>query len=129
MRIDIGDLIIPAWRPKLSPEEMKRFKGRAKRFHRDYMRALPRPPERYLMAETPDIRLGMGGRIYKRAEGFYAASGSLASGIKVEELKSKSIFAAKIPHFGQSDSIATTRRSWELLVSEFRRVMELRHVS
>lgn len=81
------------------------------------------------MAETPDIRLGMGGRIYKRAEGFYAASGSLASGIKVEELKSKSIFAAKIPHFGQSDSIATTRRSWELLVSEFRRVMELRHVS
>lgn len=66
--------------------------------------------------------------MYKRAEDFYASSGSLASGIKVEELKSKSGFAAKIPHFRQSESIVTIRRRWELLVSEFRRLMKLRHV-
>ncbi|TWU70520.1 hypothetical protein ED733_000352 [Metarhizium rileyi] len=129
VRIDIGDLIIPAWRPTLSLDEMKQFKKYGKRFHHDYMRAVPRPSEVYLMAKTPDIRLGMGGRMYKRAEDFHASSGSFASVIKVEELKSKRVFAAKIPHYRQSDSIAMARMRWELLVNEFRRLIELRHTN
>ncbi|OAQ59012.1 kinase domain-containing protein [Pochonia chlamydosporia 170] len=129
VRIHItADLVIYAWCPELSREQDRRYKRHAEEFHRDREFAQPRPLNDSRMAQTPDIRWGMNGTMYKRTGTLSSSTGSFASVMQVEEVTSGGVFAAKVPHFRSSDSMAIVRQRRETLVGEFRKLMSLRHV-
>ncbi|KAK4551660.1 hypothetical protein LTR86_010991 [Recurvomyces mirabilis] len=54
-------------------------------------------------------------------------AGSFASVVRVKELGSGKTFAAKVPHFKASDPASRSRKNWEALEEEFKKVINLRH--
>lgn len=130
-RIDVGTVKLRAWRPDLSPSEERLYRRNADKFSRDVLDALPKLPLNLSTSSnlTLDLRFGKNHAIYKREEVAPISSGSFATVIKVRELQSQRVYAAKIPHFRSSDSAGTARKRWESLKEEFDKITKLRHVS
>lgn len=78
------------------------------------------------MAPTLDIRFGLNNAVYQQQAKL--GSGTFATVMKVKELKTKRIFAAKEPHYKESDTPGVVRKRWEALSDEFQKLMKLKHV-
>jgi hypothetical protein len=126
--IDLGEVTVRAWRPILSHQEMQRFHKNAEKFSEDFLDALPKLPiSNATGASTFDLRFGKNNAVYKR-EGTETSTGSSASVMKVRELRSQRILAAKVPHFKASDPASTVRKRWESMTGEFQKIVKLEHV-
>ena len=66
--------------------------------------------------------------MYKREATETTSTGSFASVMKVKELHSQRIFAAKVPHFKWSDPASKFRKRLESLTEEFQKIVKLQHV-
>lgn len=57
------------------------------------------------------------------------STGSFVSVMKVREVRSQKIFAAKLPHFilVSSDPASKVRKRWESLTEEFRKTVKLQN--
>lgn len=128
--IDLGEVTMRAWRPTLSPQEEQSYRRNAEKFNKDFLDALPKfemnlnTPR----ASTFDLRFGMNNVVYKREDTGSTNIGSFASVMKVKELRSRKIFAAKVPHFKASDPASKVRQRWESLTGEFQKLVKLKHV-
>jgi hypothetical protein len=129
--IDLGEVTMRAWRPVLSHKEEVRYRQNVERFSEEFLDALPKLPISLEATEssTFTLRFGRNNTVYKREETGILGTGSFASVMKVKELRSKKIFAAKVPHFKSSDPASQARNRWESLTEEFRKIVELQHVS
>ncbi|KAL7783596.1 kinase-like domain-containing protein [Trichoderma ceciliae] len=124
--IDLGVVRLRAWRPLLSADQEQRYKKNAQKYHREYMSALPRPAAD-TSNKTSSIRFGpLTNNAYK-TEGPAVGSGSFASVFKVRALKSGKCFAAKVPHYKESDAPGKVRDRWESLSKEFQKLTALKH--
>lgn len=61
-------------------------------------------------------------------------TGSFLSVYKVEELHTRQLFAAKVPHFNSSDGPDRVRTQWEFIIKEFiikefDSIIKLHHIS
>ena len=119
-----------AWRPKLSREEEQRYRRNAEMFSEGFLDALPKLPITLNASGTStfDLRFGTNNTVYKREETGTTSTGSFASVMKVKELHSQKIFAAKVPHFKSSDPASKVRGRWESLTEEFQKIVKLQHV-
>ncbi|PNY27177.1 Protein kinase-like domain protein [Tolypocladium capitatum] len=124
--IDLGQVLVRAWRPVLSREQERRYNTNVENFHREFMNALPKPAVAS-MAPTLDIRFGLNNAVYKREEEGYTGAGSFASVMKVKELRTGKSFAAKVPHYKTSDPAGKVRKRWESLTDEFQKLVKLKH--
>lgn len=129
--IDLGKVTVRAWRPVLSYQEEQSYRKNAENFSQEFLDALPRLPISLNATRTStfDLRFGSNNAVYKREERGTTSAGSFASVMKVRELRSQKIFAAKVPHFKASDSASEVRNRWELLTKEFQKIVRLQHVS
>ena len=129
--IDLGEVTMRAWRPTLSREEEQRYYRNAEKFSEGFLDALPRPPINLNTSGTStfDLRFGNNNTVYKREETGTTSTGSFASVMKVKELHSQKVFAAKVPHFKSSDPASKVRKRWESLTEEFQNTAKLQHVS
>jgi len=75
-----------------------------------------------------DLRFGRNNAVYKREGTGTANTGSFTSVMKVKELRSGKIFAAKVPRFKASDPASKVRMRWESLTAEFQKPVKLEHV-
>jgi len=128
--IDLGEVTVRAWRPILSFQEQQRYHKNANQFNKEFLDALPRLPQSITTtgASTLDLRLGLENAVYKREETAKTNTGSFATVMKVKELRSGKIFAAKVPHFRASDRADKARKRWELVEDEFQKIIKLEHV-
>lgn len=128
--INLGEVTVRAWRPTLSHEEEQRYRRNAEKFSEEFLDALPKLPISLnaTRASTFDVRFGSNHTVYKSEETRTTSTGSFASVMKVKELHSQKIFAAKVPHFKASDPASKVRKRWESLTEEFRKNIKLQHV-
>ncbi|KIW22073.1 uncharacterized protein PV07_12535 [Cladophialophora immunda] len=126
--IDLGQVTLRAWRPTLSHQEALRYRRNAEAFDQAFLKSLTKFPISLDTSDalTFDLRLGENNTVYRREEP-NVGTGSFATVMKVKELHSKQIFAAKVPHFKASDSSGTARSRLESLTKEFRKIIDLRH--
>jgi hypothetical protein len=120
-----------AWRPTLSHEEEVRYRQNVEKFSEEFLDALPKLPISLdaTEASTFIVRFGTDNTAYRREETGTLGTGSFASVTKVKEVHSQRIFVAKVPHFTSSDPASRARNRWESLTQEFRKIVELQHVS
>jgi hypothetical protein len=109
----------------LSAEEQASYKRNAEAFSEVVVAARPHP-NRFQEALTSTIRFGEKG-VYQAEES--TGKGGFAEVMKVKEIRSGAVFAAKEPHYNISDSAAEVRMREESVRSEFRKIMRLKHVS
>ena len=128
VQIDLGKVAMRAWRPSLSSQEGPRYKRNADKFSEDFLDGFGRIPLRLdaTPISTSDIRFGLKDAVYKPGE--TVGTGMLTSVIKVEELRSGSIFAAKVPHYRTSDGVSVIRERWESVMGEYQNLVQLKHV-
>ena len=128
LTIDLGEVILIAWRPKLSTHEERLYRKNAEKFSREFLDARPVPLNRRVLPSTTlDLRFGENDKVYKLEES--RSSGSSASVVKVRELHSRDVFAAKIPHFKSKELASTIRNRSEVLYEEYEKLKYLKHVS
>ncbi len=126
--VDLGAASLQMWRPNLTREEEAKYRTHAEAFHLDYMQALPKPTHSGA-ALTLDLRFGLGQAVYRKVSNEQPRSGTFGSVIKVAELKERNFFAAKIPHLPKRRSADADREQWEMIHTEFLKLMRLQHVS
>lgn len=120
-----------AWRPTLSHQEQISYRQNVEKFSKEFLDALSRLP---ISVNAPGVstfsmRFGKNNAVYRREDTGIIGTGSFASVMKVKELHSRKVFAAKVPHFKASDPASRARERWESLMEEFNKIVELRHVS
>ena len=129
--IDFGTSCVRAWRPILSSSEETRYRRHAEQFSKDFLDSLPANlsihsdplPEPF----TFGLRFGKNNTVYRVVEKI--GSGSSASVMKVVEVHSKKIYAAKEPYFKATDSASEVRKRWEESKVEYEKLVKLKHVS
>lgn len=127
--IDLGEVSLDTWRPRLSRVEEEKFRVNVITFCQDCLDGrLRRPRSREEGGSTCNIRTGENGTVYKRV-GRELGSGSFASVFQEQELNSGLLRAAKMPHFSMTDLPTTARKRWELIEKEFKDLVKLQHVS
>ena len=129
--INLGEITFKTWRPILWPKDEQCYRQNAERFSNDFLDGLRKFPVKLddTGASTFNLRFGENDTVYKMENSGPASTGSFASVIKVKELRSQKIFAAKVPHFKSSDPPSIVRHRWEFLTEEFHKIVKLQHVS
>ncbi|OAP54020.1 hypothetical protein AYL99_11780 [Fonsecaea erecta] len=126
--IHVGEVTMKAWRPTLSHQEEICYRRNAERFSAEILDSLPRAiGPNATQTSTVIVRFGSNNTVYRREDEAAVGTGSFASVMKVKELGSKKIFAAKVPHHKLSDPASTARKRWESLTAEFQNIVELQH--
>lgn len=131
VEVDLGEIQLRLWRPTLTAPATRKYRRNVEKFSQEFMDALPRPSGRldtHTGTSTFDMRFGKNNAVYKRVSAI-ATSGSFASVMQVQELRSQKIFAAKIPHFKMADGAGTSRDRLEKLTDEFQKLTTLQHVN
>lgn len=132
--VDFGEVAFGAWRPALTDSEKRQYHIKAEKFSQEFLAALPSRrgsiPESVHPSGTSTLALRFGSKntVYKRDEIVGTASGSFGFVMRVHELTSGKVFAAKVPHFKRSDSADRDRQRYELLTAEYQKLVALKHV-
>lgn len=128
--IDLGTVTLLAWRPHLSGQDRDRYNRNAEEFHLDSLNAMPKLSLNidHPGVSTLSMRFGEGGKCYKAVDSSESRTGSFASVLKVKEMHSGELFAAKMPHFRTNDLPSMSKERWENLEEERRKLSRVRHV-
>ncbi|KAF2158472.1 hypothetical protein M409DRAFT_38227 [Zasmidium cellare ATCC 36951] len=128
--IDLGEITFRVWQPSLSASGKRNYRANAEKFSKEFMESLPRPSgytDPSVGASTFHVRLGQHKAVYKLEQTGTSSAGTFASVMRVNELHSGEVFAAKVPHFKMADSAGLVRKRWESLTQEFKNLASLRH--
>ena len=127
--IDLGAVTMRAWSPILSIEEQVRYHINAERFNQDFLDGLQRIPLKTDSTGTSTLalRFGKNDSRYRREKTW--ATSNFATIMKVKELRSGKIFAAKVPHFSSWDRAGDVRKRELSLALEYEKIAKLQHVS
>lgn len=129
--IDLGEVQLRAWQPKLSAQETMRYKKNAEQFSVDYMDSILRLPLnlRTQGTSTFTMRFGSKGACYKVDDTGTGRAGSFASVSRLKDIRTGKVYAAKVPHFRTKDAPSRSQARWETLKAEFDKISSLHHVS
>ncbi|KAH6656160.1 hypothetical protein BKA67DRAFT_562791 [Truncatella angustata] len=127
---NLGGTVFLAWRPKLTPREVRTYRKKALKFSEDAALAMPRYFP--LLSSAPEtitskVRYGENEKVYV-FQG-HSGKGTSASVILVQERKSGDILAAKEPYYKSSDDPGIRRNRWEELNKESDYLSRLDHVA
>jgi len=130
--IDLQTASFRAWRPILSHEEEGSWREKAVTFTKELLDSLPRQlpslEAKTNKNQTSNLRFGKDNAVYMQKWGL-ERKGSHASVVRVQELTSKVIFAAKEPYLRNYND-STVREVWEELRAEYEKMIGLgEHVS
>lgn len=128
--MDLGAVSFRAWRPKLTPTQVRLYRKRALNFSRELMDSMPKyfpSLESQPDTVTSNVRYGMNNAVYVNTG--VETKGMSASVMMVEERTSGEIFGAKEPYYSINDDHGTVRKRWEELNREFKNIIKLDHVS
>lgn len=125
--IDLQTASFRAWRPVLSREEEGSWREKAVKFTKELLDSLPRQlpslEAKTNKNQTSNLRFGKDNAVYMQKWGLERKGGH-ASVVRVQELKSTAIFAAKEPYLRNYDD-STVRKVWEELRAEYEKMIEL----
>ncbi|SPJ75439.1 uncharacterized protein FTOL_05170 [Fusarium torulosum] len=129
VKIDLGAVSFLVWRPDLNQAEQRRYDGRALKWSREAVAAVPTYfPALNSQPETAssNIRYGKNNAVYVNLGGV-EGRGMTASVMQVEERTSRRVYGAKEPYFKVSDDFGKVRSRLEGLKREFDNVVKLKH--
>ena len=127
--IDLGEVSLQAWRPKLTQKAEKQYRRNAERFNAEFLDAVRRLPDLESQgASTFTMRFGANNSCYKIDDSVRTQRGSFGSVYRVNEIRTRQVFAAKEPFSRRNESASMSRQLWEKIQNEFEQLRELEHV-
>lgn len=120
--IEMGKCSMRAWKSSLSFKQQQGYRDNAERFSRVFMDALPKGLSISSVpsgASTLGVRFGINNAVYACESSNRHGQGSFATILKVTELRSGAIYAAKEPYHLCRNFMSTIRQRWEELTAKF----------
>lgn len=131
VEVKVGDVSLCMWRATLTTKEESVFRRNAEQFSREYLDAMPVPCAYAVKsgASTYNLRFGVDGTEYRQENAQPVSAGAFASVLKVRNMRTGTIYAAKMPHFRTTDMASTAQKRLESLRTEYDKIVRLDHVS